>query len=80
MVSAMYREEKIFAFYRGFTATLLGSPATWCIYFPVYNYTKGKLQSHMRTEYASMAGSAVTAIMVNLIVSPCWVAKTRMQT
>jgi solute carrier family 25 folate transporter 32 len=65
--------------FRGFSATAVGIPVSWCLYFPIYDQLKATALMHTSTIYASMASSAVTSTLVNIATNPIFIARLRIQ-
>jgi solute carrier family 25 folate transporter 32 len=80
----IYFQEGIRGLYRGLGPTLITVPLFWGVYWPIYNSTKSHF---MLPEYGElspylvhMLSAVVSGAIGDVITSPFWVARTRIQT
>jgi solute carrier family 25 folate transporter 32 len=73
-----------FGLYQGLTPNLIGSCASWGIYFWWYELIKAQLRKQEPVDRLSpkqhLMGSALAGALTQLVVNPIWVIKTRMCT
>ncbi|KAL6063030.1 Solute carrier family 25 member 32, variant 2 [Balamuthia mandrillaris] len=82
-LATVARTEGLAGLYAGFSPNLVGSGASWGLYFFFYNKIKRSLAGAERKELSAgmhLLAGAVAGVLVSTATNPIWVIKTRMQT
>lgn len=79
-------------FFQGFSATALALPTFWACYFTIYSSSKARLSAYVErrnttgaaigsgtTALVNAAAATTAALACDVITSPLWVARTRLQ-
>ena len=79
-MNKIMKEEGTRGFYRGYSIAVISIPLFNCIYFPLYEFLKDKLQKNneMTLMRISLA-SGISGLASNIMLNPLWIIKTRIQ-
>ncbi len=82
---AIWAAEGIAGLYRGLTPTLFGYIPALGLYFPAYQYLKGRIAAHRGTSPDSdpivhLAAAMAAGAFGNVLVNPVWLVRTRLMT
>jgi hypothetical protein len=81
-IKVIYQQEGIRGFYKGLFASSILIPLNYVIYFNFYEMLKSRVRRILNAKDTFLCfaiPSALSGLFTNLILSPLWVLKTRLQ-
>lgn len=81
-IRVIYKQEGLRGFYKGLFASCILIPLNYVIYFNFYEMLKFRVRNLLKKENTFLCfaiPSALSGFFTNLVLSPLWVLKTRLQ-
>jgi len=81
-IKVIYKQEGIRGFYKGIFASSILIPLNYVIYFNFYEMLKARVRKLLNAENTFLCfaiPSSLSGFFTNLVLSPLWVLKTRLQ-
>lgn len=81
-IAVIYKQEGIRGFYKGLFASSILVPLNYVIYFNFYEMLKLRVRRYLNEENSFLCfaiPSTLSGFFTNLILSPLWVLKVRLQ-
>lgn len=82
-IRSIFVKEGLIGFYKGLSPNVIGSSASWGIYFYAYTFFKNQWVRIQETKTSTTSHHIFSAIQAGVVTScftnPIWVVKTRMQ-